>query len=246
MNLLADPILVLPVQTSIRFLVTAEDVIHSWAIPSWGVKLDAIPGRLNQIIISISKPGLYYGQCSEICGIGHGFMPITIEVVPYIYYVEWLLQTYLKINNYEINLPFFNDKILTHIYITYLMFAESETLLILLNSWFSGKNPIDLVSKNHESYDILEYLLPIIESDIRLFLLFKIKFSNKIYDHISIINQADQLLNVDKVYIKNLKTQWLNQAIHNFLNSNNNTTYYFKEQLLNTVLYNLLFYYKNK
>lgn len=89
-NLLSDPVLVLPVRTNIRFLITSEDVLHSWAVPSWGVKMDAVPGRLNQVIVSLFKSGVYYGQCSEICGIGHGFMPITIEVVPVSYYLQWL------------------------------------------------------------------------------------------------------------------------------------------------------------
>ena len=70
--------LVLPVDKRIRLLVTSDDVIHSWTIPSFAVKIDAIPGRLNQVFLRILRPGLYYGQCSEICGINHGFMPISI------------------------------------------------------------------------------------------------------------------------------------------------------------------------
>jgi len=76
-----DNRVVLPVQTHVRVLVTAADVLHSWAIPSLGVKVDACPGRLNQVFIFLKREGVFYGQCSEICGVNHGFMPIVIKVV---------------------------------------------------------------------------------------------------------------------------------------------------------------------
>lgn len=72
---------VLPVDKNVRALITAGDVIHSFAVPSFGVKKDAVPGRLNETWFNIKKPGIYYGQCSEICGINHGFMPIEIRAV---------------------------------------------------------------------------------------------------------------------------------------------------------------------
>lgn len=72
----------LPIRTHIRVIITASDVLHSWAIPSLGVKCDAVPGRLNQLSLFIKRAGTYYGQCSEICGINHGFMPIVIHAVP--------------------------------------------------------------------------------------------------------------------------------------------------------------------
>nr|YP_003856724.1 cytochrome c oxidase subunit II [Lepilemur hubbardorum]ADF57785.1 cytochrome c oxidase subunit 2 [Lepilemur hubbardorum] len=81
----------LPTEMSIRMLVSSEDVLHSWAVPSLGVKTDAIPGRLNQITLMTSRPGIYYGQCSEICGANHSFMPIVLELVPLKYFEEWLL-----------------------------------------------------------------------------------------------------------------------------------------------------------
>ena len=77
-----DKALVLPSQVHIRFLVTAEDVIHSFAVPSLGIKIDGLPGRLNQTTTYIKRPGVYFGQCSEICGVGHGFMPIKIIALP--------------------------------------------------------------------------------------------------------------------------------------------------------------------
>nr|BAX77939.1 cytochrome oxidase subunit 2 [Homonota fasciata] len=70
---------VVPAGSPIRMLISAEDVLHSWAIPALGTKVDAIPGRLNQTMFSTSRPGLFYGQCSEICGSNHSFMPIVIE-----------------------------------------------------------------------------------------------------------------------------------------------------------------------
>jgi cytochrome c oxidase subunit 2 len=67
--------------TEIRFLISAADVLHSWTIPALGIKADAIPGRLNQLNILINRPGVFYGQCSEICGANHRFIPITLEAV---------------------------------------------------------------------------------------------------------------------------------------------------------------------
>lgn len=76
-----DRILYLPVNTHIRLLVTAADVLHSWAVPSFGIKVDACPGRLSQIALFIKRQGVFYGQCSEICGVNHGFMPICVHAV---------------------------------------------------------------------------------------------------------------------------------------------------------------------
>ncbi|KAM3376679.1 hypothetical protein P3S68_015394 [Capsicum galapagoense] len=77
-----DNRVVLPAKSHIRFIVTSADVPHSWAVPSLGVKCDAVPGRLNQTSISVQREGVYYGQCSEICGTNHAFMPIVVEAVP--------------------------------------------------------------------------------------------------------------------------------------------------------------------
>nr|YP_002003289.1 cytochrome c oxidase subunit II [Unionicola foili]ACF19637.1 cytochrome oxidase subunit 2 [Unionicola foili] len=74
--------IVCPSKTPIRLIVTSTDVIHSWTIPSLGVKADAIPGRLNQLFLLVSRPGIYTGQCSEICGTNHSFMPITLSSIP--------------------------------------------------------------------------------------------------------------------------------------------------------------------
>ena len=77
-----DQALVLPVETVIKLVVTADDVIHSWSVPAFGVKTDAIPGRLNETWVRIDRPGTYYGQCSQLCGMNHGAMPIKVEAVP--------------------------------------------------------------------------------------------------------------------------------------------------------------------
>ncbi|KAL8272227.1 hypothetical protein Esti_003849 [Eimeria stiedai] len=80
-NLEVDRRLTLPTRTHIRFLVTATDVIHSWAVPALGIKADAIPGRLQRVNTFIQREGVFYGQCSELCGALHGFMPIVVEAV---------------------------------------------------------------------------------------------------------------------------------------------------------------------
>lgn len=85
-----DNRVVLPITTHIRVLITAADVLHSWAVPSFGIKLDACPGRLSQTSLFIKREGVYYGQCSEICGINHGFMPIVVEGVSANKYINWL------------------------------------------------------------------------------------------------------------------------------------------------------------
>jgi len=85
-----DNRVVVPVNTHIRILVTAADVLHSWAVPSFGVKVDACPGRLSQASLFLKREGVFYGQCSEICGVNHGFMPIVVKSVSVDQYTSWL------------------------------------------------------------------------------------------------------------------------------------------------------------
>nr|YP_010236181.1 cytochrome c oxidase subunit II [Desmomyia sinensis]QTD82955.1 cytochrome c oxidase subunit 2 [Desmomyia sinensis] len=85
-----DNRIVLPMNSQIRILVTAADVIHSWTIPTLGVKVDGTPGRLNQTNFLINRPGLFYGQCSEICGANHSFMPIVLESIPVNFFIKWI------------------------------------------------------------------------------------------------------------------------------------------------------------
>ncbi|HJO87588.1 MAG TPA: cytochrome c oxidase subunit II [Rhodospirillales bacterium] len=85
-----DNQVVLPVNTEVRLLMTSEDVIHNWAIPAFGVKLDTVPGRTNETWVKVTKPGTYYGQCSELCGVNHGFMPVAVKVVSKDEFKQWV------------------------------------------------------------------------------------------------------------------------------------------------------------
>nr|QNE85429.1 cytochrome c oxidase subunit II [Tarnania fenestralis] len=85
-----DNRVILPINSQIRILVSAADVIHSWTIPALGVKIDGTPGRLNQTNFMINRPGLFYGQCSEICGANHSFMPIVVESTYLNHFINWI------------------------------------------------------------------------------------------------------------------------------------------------------------
>nr|SBT96180.1 COX2 [Haploginglymus sp. JP-2016] len=85
-----DSSVIMPTNTDVRMVVTASDVIHSWAMPTLGLKVDAVPGRLNQTMLTINRPGIFYGQCSEICGANHSFMPIKIEALPMTFFIKWI------------------------------------------------------------------------------------------------------------------------------------------------------------
>ena len=87
-----DNRVVVPVDTTVRLILTAEDVIHSWAVPAFGVKIDTIPGRLNEAWFRAERTGTYYGQCSELCGIRHAFMPIAVDVVTQEEWQAWLVK----------------------------------------------------------------------------------------------------------------------------------------------------------
>jgi len=84
-----EPI-VIPADTTVRFLITSTDVLHSFAMPSFGIKQDAIPGEMNQTWARVDEPGMYYGQCSELCGVGHSNMPIAVKVVPKDEFENWI------------------------------------------------------------------------------------------------------------------------------------------------------------
>jgi cytochrome c oxidase subunit 2 len=90
--LTVDNRVVLPVDTNIRILLTGEDVIHSWAVPSIGVKVDATPGRINERWVRINQEGVYYGMCSELCGVNHAYMPIEVHAVSKEAFAEWVGQ----------------------------------------------------------------------------------------------------------------------------------------------------------
>jgi len=88
--LTVDNRVVLPVDTDIQVLITSDDVIHDWAVPSLGMKVDATPGRVNERWVRIDQEGTYYGMCSELCGVNHGFMPIQVEAVSKEAFAEWV------------------------------------------------------------------------------------------------------------------------------------------------------------
>ena len=94
--LAVDNELVVPVNKVVKVMITANDVLHAWALPSFGVKRDAVPGRINETWFKAEKVGTYYGQCSELCGIKHAFMPIEVRVVTEEEYQEWLLDAKVK------------------------------------------------------------------------------------------------------------------------------------------------------
>nr|NP_008435.1 cytochrome c oxidase subunit II [Pelomedusa subrufa]O79673.1 RecName: Full=Cytochrome c oxidase subunit 2; AltName: Full=Cytochrome c oxidase polypeptide II [Pelomedusa subrufa]AAD05053.1 cytochrome oxidase subunit II [Pelomedusa subrufa] len=85
-----DHRMVTPLESYIRMLISADDVLHSWAIPSLGLKTDAVPGRINQAVFIIMQAGIFYGQCSEICGANHSFMPVVVESLPMNHFDLWL------------------------------------------------------------------------------------------------------------------------------------------------------------
>ena len=97
--LTVDNEIVVPVNKVVKVLITANDVLHAWALPSFGVKRDAVPGRINETWFKAEKVGTYYGQCSELCGIQHAFMPITVRVVTDEEYAQWLTEAKMKFAN---------------------------------------------------------------------------------------------------------------------------------------------------
>ena len=98
--LTVDNPLIIPANKNVQILITAGDVLHSWAVPSMGIKTDAVPGRLNETWVNVKEPGTYRGQCSEICGTGHGFMPVVVKVLPENEFMAWVNEAK---NNYAIN-----------------------------------------------------------------------------------------------------------------------------------------------
>ncbi|MDA8000441.1 MAG: cytochrome c oxidase subunit II [Alphaproteobacteria bacterium] len=92
--LAVDEPMVVPMNVPVRFIVTSSDVLHAFAVPAFGVKMDAVPGRLNETWAEVTRAGVYYGQCSELCGSGHAYMPLMIQAVPESEYLEWLGESY--------------------------------------------------------------------------------------------------------------------------------------------------------
>jgi cytochrome c oxidase subunit 2 len=103
--LTVDEEVVLPIDTDIRILVVSEDVIHNWAVPSFGIKIDLLPGRVNETWVRITREGVFKGQCSELCGANHGFMPISVRAVSKEAYKAWVKEAqkeYAKVGDQKI------------------------------------------------------------------------------------------------------------------------------------------------
>ncbi len=117
-----DQVLILPSHTIVRLMITSNDVIHSWALPSHGIKMDAVPGRINQVNFITSFWGTYWGQCSESCGINHGFMPIEVRVLPMNDYFDYIrLNTSYRVDKF---IPLLEE--LTELYLRYLSYKLKE------------------------------------------------------------------------------------------------------------------------
>lgn len=134
-----DSRLVLPVCTHIRLVVTSSDVLHSWTVPSFGVKMDACPGRLNEASVFIQRPGVFYGQCSEICGVNHGFIPIAVEVLSLSEFTAWLASRvelcFLAFQSFFFFLLFF--------FCCLAMFQKNVLKLLVFSIEFGGLYPIN-------------------------------------------------------------------------------------------------------
>ena len=102
--LTVDNEIFVPVNKVVKVLITANDVLHAWALPSFGVKRDAVPGRINETWFKADRTGTFYGQCSELCGVKHAFMPITVNVVSQDEYNNWLIEAKQKFAKEELNL----------------------------------------------------------------------------------------------------------------------------------------------
>ncbi len=100
-----DNRMVVPVGAKVRLITTASDVLHAFAVPAFGVKIDAVPGRLNETWFQVTKPGVYYGQCSELCGAGHGFMPVVVEAVPEAQFNAWVEEARVNFAAADDNIP---------------------------------------------------------------------------------------------------------------------------------------------
>ena len=100
--LAVDNEVIVPVNKVVKVLITANDVLHAWALPAFGVKRDAMPGRVNETWFKAERTGTFYGQCSELCGIKHAFMPITVRVVSEQQYLDWLEEAKIKFAKEEI------------------------------------------------------------------------------------------------------------------------------------------------
>ena len=142
--LTTDQVLILPSKTPVRLLITSRDVIHSWAVPSFGIKMDAVPGRLNQVYFYSEFEDISWGQCSELCGVNHGFMPIEVHVVPldfFLLYIKFKLdclvrEPYMKLIRFKCRaIKFMMSFLRIHIQIVAYVNGVPEKDVRYFNSW---------------------------------------------------------------------------------------------------------------
>jgi len=137
--------LYIPTELPIRFLITSADVLHSWAVPEFGIKTDAVPGRLNQVITTVYKPGFFFGQCSELCGVAHYYMPIAVEAMP---------------------LHIFLDLSLTEFTSSNILEEQKDTNLLI--NFYSNEAFLDNVDKNINEISINEEQKVTQNADLRI------------------------------------------------------------------------------
>lgn len=148
-----DQVLVLPSHTIVRLMITSNDVIHSWALPSHGIKMDAVPGRINQVNFITSFWGTYWGQCSELCGINHGFMPIEVRVLPMNDYFDYIrLNTSYRVDKF---IPLLEA--LTELYLRYLSYKLKEDDYCFWFDMFQDDENLEIINKLQKKRKVLYY-----------------------------------------------------------------------------------------
>jgi cytochrome c oxidase subunit 2 len=126
-----DTPLILPTNVNVKLIITSKDVLHSFAVPALGIKMDAVPGRLNQVTVHVFKPGIYYGQCSELCGVNHAFMPIVLHAIDLPTF-SFFLEEGLEITRKQYFFPFATY---SEAYVSLLWYQELLTIALLLTDW---------------------------------------------------------------------------------------------------------------
>lgn len=199
-----DQPLVLPINTPIRLLVTSNDVIHSWALPSHGIKIDAVPGRLNQVQFLTSFFGTSWGQCSELCGINHGFMPIEVRTIWKIDFISFIqINMQLKFVDYMKTFSIVIGKEINKI----MDYNENE----LVEEWslYSKKKKKELISDSSEVFDFWNIYFPDCLGEFvpRLSYLYS-KFISNIWNYggIETLEDAYNIMKIKKNYPYNLFT----------------------------------------
>lgn len=151
-----DMPLVLPHSVNVKLIITSKDVLHSFAVPALGIKMDAVPGRLNQVTVFIIQPGVYYGQCSELCGVNHAYMPIVIHAISFELYEEFLMKLAFfqekEIIQKALNLLFNNEDFMSGL-LDDDFYNDSDNSPAPDSNGGSDKDPKDDSDKNNKDKD---------------------------------------------------------------------------------------------